>query len=769
MGEVFRATDTRLHRSVAIKLLRGAAAFDSASRQRFQVEARAASALNHPHICTVYDVGEQDGHPYLVMELLEGETLRDRIARGPLPIDEVLRLATQIADALDAAHQSGIVHRDIKPANIFITRRGQAKMMDFGIAKLAGAPDQTTALGGPMTSAGTTLGTIAYMSPEQARGEPIDARSDLFSLGVTLYEMVCGECPFQAPSEGLLFDAVLNREPPSLKSRRPDVPVSLERLITTLLVKDRQQRLQSAGAVLALIESPVASSTTATSAWPPTWSLVGVGFAVLALAAGGALAYRRASVTPLPRVQSLALLPIRIAEADPLREEMDGLGTAIVNQLSRRPPLRVLPMTQTASYGGSPEPIPAIGAGLNVDAVLVGTFARTADSMTFAATMTDSRSGRTVWSRSYDVGAGSLFNLQRAFVDDVAALVGVAASSAGPGEAPPSSAEAYDLYLRARYHSYRVNERDIDQAIQQLERATALDTNFAQAQALLGFVYGRKSFNFRPNEPEWIEKGNAAVEKALALNPASAEALTARGELLWQPSQEFPHREALAAYRAAIAAQPTYAEAWHNRSVVLFHIGHLEAATRAIRQAITLNPTNAQARFRLGPINNYQAKYAEALRALQTVPREAYPVNWTYARAIALIGLQRYDDASKQIDEGLRLLPNDQGGMIHSARALLRALNGRRKEALVDALEAERIGHGFGHFHHTAFTIGTVHAVLGDYVKAQEWLERTAAEGLPCYTLFESDPLLARLREQPRFQAFLAQLRREWEHVEGEE
>jgi serine/threonine protein kinase len=248
MGDVYRATDTRLHRAVAIKLVRAFDAADTISRKRFELEAQAASALNHPNICTVYDVGEAEGCPYLVMELLEGETLGAQLSRGSLQLSDVVDIGVQVADALDAAHAHHIVHRDIKPANIFVTTRRQVKVMDFGIATRLGhdavATESATTVAAPtrLTDFGAQLGTVAYMSPEQARGEALDARTDLFSLGVVLYELTCGQRPFRGATDALVFDALLNRQPTPLRELRPDVPRELEALVSRLLERDRERR-----------------------------------------------------------------------------------------------------------------------------------------------------------------------------------------------------------------------------------------------------------------------------------------------------------------------------------------------------------------------------------------------------------------------------------------------------------------------------------------------------------------------------------------------
>jgi len=301
-----------------------------------------------------------------------------------------------------------------------------------------------------------------------------------------------------------------------------------------------------------------------------------------------------------------------------------------------------------------------------------------------------------------------------------------------------------------------------------LEQSTALDQKFGPSQALLGYVYGVKSFNYRPEDPQWIEKGYAAVEKALALDPQSSDAHLARGTLLWRHSQGFPHLEALAEYRQSIAARPNFDEAWHERGIVLFHVGHLEAGLRAVQQAIALNPGNTLARFRLAPLANYQQKHEDAIACLRRVPRDVYPAQWTYHMGFALISLGLLDEASREIESALAANVTDQGGVVHSVRALLRATRGDRKGAEADIATAIRVGRGFGHFHHTAYSIGQVYSVLGDLDRAQEWVENAANDGFPCYTLFETDPFLKRLRGSPRFRSFLTKLRKEWEHIPGE-
>jgi len=328
--------------------------------------------------------------------------------------------------------------------------------------------------------------------------------------------------------------------------------------------------------------------------------------------------------------------------------------------------------------------------------------------------------------------------------------------------------EAYDLYLRAISHAVRLDEKDIDQAISLLEKSTALDGTFVPAHAYLAFAYGTKSAQYRPNEPQWEEKGFAAVQRALKLDPDAPEAHYAQGVMLWRPSHAFPNREALAEYRKALTAQPNWDEAWHQHAVVLMHVGHLEAAAHEIQRSLEINPGNTVARFRFGPIFNYQQKFEDAIGALNRVPRETFPAQWTYQRTWALISLGRLDEASRVVESALKDNPADQGGLLHAARSMLRSKRGDRKGAEADIAEAIRVGKNFIHFHHTAYSIGAVYATLGEFDKAQEWIENAANDGFPNYAFFETDVHLASLRATPRFRAFLSKLRAEWEHIPGE-
>ena len=452
-------------------------------------------------------------------------------------------------------------------------------------------------------------------------------------------------------------------------------------------------------------------------------------------------------------------------------ESFGGLAASLTDDLARTESLRVVPHALTAAYLGTPKTAQEIGRELNADAVLRGTVSRAGNTVRVDAALVDTASGRSLWSRTYQQGQTSLFEIQRDLARGIADTIGArppAQDEQPRAEGKPSNPEAFELYLRGRYRAGRWNEQDTDEAIALLERSTALDPEFGPSQALLGYVYGVKSFNYRPDEPQWIEKGYAAVEKALALNPASPYAHLARGRLLWRHSQGFPHLEALAEYRQSLAARPNFDEAWHERGIVLFHVGHLDAGLRAVQQAVALNPSNTLARFRLGPLANYRLKPEEAIALLKRVPREVYPAQWTYHMSLALISLGRLDEASREIESALAGNVPDQGGVVHSIRALLARAAGRQ--------EGRRGRHRHGHPDRPRLRPFPSHRVLHRPGLFRARRPRPGA-GVDRERGERRVPLLHAVRDrslpgsaagQRAIPHFLTALRKEWEHIPGE-
>jgi TolB-like protein/Tfp pilus assembly protein PilF len=543
---------------------------------------------------------------------------------------------------------------------------------------------------------------------------------------------------------------------------------------------------------LAPVERPApAPSPAATSPEPPAtsprlaplpqhWARRSMGAAVLVLllAVLAALLFglnpggRRGRVFGKGTIRSLAVLPMQNLSGDPSQAEfVDGLTDALTADLSRIGTLRVIPRNSTLAYRGSEKTILEIGSELKADAVLKGSVARLGDRARVAAELIQASSGRQIWAESYERNLTDLFTLQREVASSVSDAIRLELTDPEKkrlAEKRAVNPEAYDLYLRGLYHAGRDNEGDIDQAIALFEKSAALEPSFEPIQAGLAHVYGNKSFFFRPNDPQWEERGFAAVQKALALDPAAPEAHYAQGLMLWRPSHAFPSREALAEYRKALASKPNFDEAWHAHGVILFHVRHLEAGLHDIQRAVSVNPANTLARFRFGPILTYQLKYEEAVAALKAVPKQVLPSQWEYLLTWNLLDLGRLQEARNELEGALKESPKDPGGVLHSARAMLLARSGDRKGAEADIAQAIEIGKGFGHFHHTAYAIGAVYSVLGDLDKAQEWIENAAGDGFPNYTLFEADPNLERLRTTLRFRAFLTNLRRDWEHIPGE-
>ncbi|WP_263373413.1 protein kinase domain-containing protein [Granulicella aggregans] len=732
MGEVFCARDTRLERTVAIKILPRDTANDT-GRSRLLNEARAASALNHPNIVALYDIctdrtstgGDVD---FLVMEFVDGRTLTEMIAEAPLSFEQLAALGSQMALALGAAHGAGIVHRDVKPANIMVTKAQQVKVLDFGIAKVTRS-DGTTRL----TGVGQIIGTVAYMSPEQTRGEETDFRSDIFSLGCVLYEAAVGEPPFKAGSVlGLMHEIVTTEpEPPSVY--RPELQPEFVRLVMRCLAKERSQRPESAIELATELRS---------LAFPTRQE--------------GHVREKRASV---------AVLPLKVRGPASEQYLAVSLAEALVHRLSSTGKLLTRPIASVMRYAGEEVDWAKAARELNVDLVVEGTVQIAGPKIRVLVGIHRASDATTMASLKQDGDASDLFALQDRLADAVSEVF-VPRQKGGTGtQTPPTKHPgAFELYLRAVDRQVHVDKFEMASAIELLNRATELDPSFADAWGLLAQAYTQMGAHLDP-DPKWFELGERAIARTLELDPVQCNALCARGVILWSPSRSFQNRAALRALNAAIKIDPARPTARHQRAAILWHLGFFDAAERDAMELKLANPalgTMHQGAIALqrGEFDLSAEHYASALEL------EPNGVLNHLLSPIAVLYAGRLEEARVAIGKARQMFPAESFSL--GLEAIVAGIEGdaRRAEKLAD--EAAHSVHSLTHTHHTWHSCAAAYTLSGRPEKAIHELERCAAMGLPSYRLFEADPYLRGLRGEPRFSELMTNLRREHDSIRDE-
>ncbi len=788
MGEVYRARDTRLGRDVAVKVLPQAVAASAERLARFEREAKTVASLNHPNIITLHSIEEADGIRFLTMELVEGQSLDRILVPGGLPVPRLLELAIPIADALAAAHEKGIIHRDLKPANVMVTLEGRVKVLDFGLAKPA--PDQrptahdavTATEEPPLSMEGQVMGTVPYMAPEQLRGEPVDGRTDLFSLGIMLYELTTGRRPFQGKSSPDLASSILRDTPVPMTSLRGDLPQDFVRIVECCLEKNPADRIQSAkevrnelrlvlkptssdGGVAPATRDPSTARPAAKASRKARWLVPALVVLAAALGFGGYRAWNSARpsiAVPTPaEFATIAVLPF--VDLSPGRDQeyfADGVSEELLNVLAQLSDVHVAARTSSFSFKGKGVQIPEVGRQLHVDHVLDGSVRKEGDRYRITAQLIKSSDGFHVWSETFDLRLDDVFSVQDRIAHAVVKELRVALHGAKGAVAPLSdaelkaaslgrgtNAEAYRLYLQGRFYYDRFNDGDMAKAVEFFRQAVDLDPGNALAYAGLSRAYmAQSSWGWGSDGEAGFTRARMAAQRALRLEPNLPEGHVALGWVsLWH---DWNWSVADSSYRRALRLAPGNADVVHAVAGALGSLGSLDEAIALDKRAAELDPLSVSA-FRNWGSHAYQAgRLKEAEEALQKA-LELGPQNGflPYGLGLVRVAQSRATEARALFEkvpvpyfrlQGLALAWHLEGGRDSSDAALKELVRNHTRDAL--------------------FQIASTYAFRGETDRAFSWLERAYAGRDPGLAEVKVEPLLRSLHGDPRWAAFLMEM-----------